>query len=413
MALLRPTVRLRYAPDPNYEKKIPVAYFFLFLLLLTLLSLPKEAAERIRGSAVAIAAPAWKQLAQIRGWFVSSPKERVPPTSEELQKLQIENRLLRNELVQIKESMHREWRLLSQLPANYNSQGNSQGDYGLKKRHQIQIKKIVDLQLQATPAKVIFRSLASWNSSLWINLGESANLLYGKKVIAKNSPVVVGSSVIGVVDYVGQNQSRIRLITDSGLTPSVRVKREREENQLLQEKIAQLLQLLEKIKEQIDGPYQWEGLTAALESALSDLPNEENEIYLAKGEIQGMSKPLWRTSRHLLKGHGFNYDYADGEGPARDLHTGTPIGNEKKGNENKFAALPILQTGDLLVTTGMDGVFPAGLLVAQVSSVSPLKEGDYFYELEGIPTAGNLDELTVVFVLPPSEYDPHDQPQRF
>ena len=45
-------------------------------------------------------------------------------------------------------------------------------------------------------------------------------------------------------------------------------------------------------------------------------------IYLAKGELYGSSKPLWRTQRHQLKGTGFNYDFADGEGPARDLQTG-------------------------------------------------------------------------------------------
>ena len=41
----------------------------------------------------------------------------------------------------------------------------------------------------------------------------------------KNSPVIIGFQVVGVVDYVGKWCSRAKLITDSSLTPSVRVSR--------------------------------------------------------------------------------------------------------------------------------------------------------------------------------------------
>ena len=70
----------------------------------------------------------------------------------------------------------------------------------------------------------------------------------------------------------------------------------------------------------------------------------------------------------------------------------------------------MLKVNDLLVTTGMDGVFPEGLHVATVTKIRPLKEGDYYYQLEAIPTAGNLEEISIVSILPPTGYDPNNQP---
>ena len=86
------------------------------------------------------------------------------------------------------------------------------------------------------------------------------------------------------------------------------------------------------------------------------------------------------------------------EGPARDLRSGDPYDVARKGE-----TLALLKPGDLLITTGLDGVFPPGFRVAVVSQVQTLKEGASSYELEAISTAGNLDELTHVFVLTPTE----------
>ena len=58
------------------------------------------------------------------------------------------------------------------------------------------------------PAKVIYREPASWSSSVWINIGEKANQKLGKAVVAKNSPVLAGKSIVGVVEHVGASQSR-------------------------------------------------------------------------------------------------------------------------------------------------------------------------------------------------------------
>ena len=95
----------------------------------------------------------------------------------------------------------------------------------------------------------------------------------------------------------------------------------------------------------------------------------------------------------VLSGVGFNYDYADDEGPARDLRTGRAVGSN-------LPAQPILKEGDLLVTSGLDGVFPAGLLAGTVSWIAPLKEGSYAYEIEVRPAAHCLNDLHTLFILP-------------
>lgn len=275
-----------------------------------IMSLPPLISEKVRGAVMATVGPLWSKFSIMRTIALPQVFE------EKLQKLELENKLLYAEIVQLRE-----------LVDNIEN---------------------MKISSQAVPARVIFRSPSTWYSSLWINMGYKDNKPDIAPIIAKNSPVLVGSSVIGVIDYAGPHQSRVRLITDSGFTPSVRVLR-RENN---------------------------------------------TERYLAKGELHGACKPLWRTSGELLRGIGFNYDFSDAKGPAMDLRTDD-----------------IIKVNDLLVTTGMDGVFPSGFSVAKVTKLYPLKEGDYFYEIEALPTAGQLEDISLVFILAPLGYDPLDQPK--
>lgn len=339
------------------RKRFPISYLIIFASLLLLMSLPKPAIEGIRGITIAILSPLWEQTIAIKA-FAADNTSAAPVDNEEMQRLRIENTLLRNEINTLKEMMLREIKLVAQLASTSDDQDVRQASSFLTRRHRMELQKLLELQLQAVPGHVIFRSPASWNNSLWINVGESTNKSLGKVVVAKNSPVLVGTSIIGIIDYVGNSQSRVSLITDPSLSPSVR--------------------------------------------AVRNYDSEE-PLYLAKGEISGSGKPLWRTQRHLLKGTGFNYDFADDKGPARDLRTGAPI-------DANGRAIPILQDGDLLVTTGMDGVYPPNLLVAEVTVVHALKEGDYYYELDALPTAGNLDDLSLVFVIPPVGFNPQERP---
>lgn len=295
------------------------AYLILLAALGLLMSLSIAASEKIRGSAIALLAPLWESILDAKE-IAKSPFYPSQDSDNEFHQLRLENQLLRVEIAHFRQSN--------------------------------EISKPKEISI---PSRVIFRSPSSWYSSLWINVGNADNGSNAEKIVAKNSPVMFGESLIGVIDYVGAHQSRVRLITDSGLSPSVR----------------------------------------AVRGA---------DIYMAKGTLHGTSQPLWRNKNNLLKGSGFNYDFADEQGNARDLRTGKVL------QDPSSKAIPLLKVGDLLMTTGMDGVFPEGLKVAEVTKIFPLREGDYYYDLEAKPTAGNLDDLSVVFVIPPLGYDPTDQP---
>lgn len=318
----------------------------LALSLLTLFTLPSSFVDKARGNAVSGCAPLWQTLVSIK-LFLYTPFEsfteidEIQTKDQEIQRLLLENQLLGNELAYIKELVEKEFDNQTQRIDEAIAGLVSKADLH---RHQKEFLEFFNLQLIHLPARVIYRPINAWNSSLWVDKGECDNKALGRTVIAKNSPVVVGTSIIGVVDFVGEKQSRIRLITDSGLKPSVRIKR--------------------------------------------------GNWLLAKGELIGESKPLARSHQTLLKGTGFNYDFADDEGPARDLRTGKPI-------DQQGPSIPLVQINDLLVTTGFDGVFPPNLQVGIVKKILPLKEGDYAYDLEAEPTSRNLNSLMLVFILPP------------
>ncbi len=292
------------------RKNLAKSTLLLLLTLLILLSLPVTLVRSIRSGAVTL---------------LSYPLF-ADATPSELDHLRLENQRLREEVAYLS-SIERNMKSLAELIKKLELLGMKPPSASVRRRID-QITALAHAQLEALPARVVYRSPSTWSSCLWIDRSD----------VLVNSPVVVGDHVIGVIDHVGQFRSRVRLITDSGLRPSVRVIR--------------------------------------------------GEQLLAKGELFGSSLPLWRSYRNILTGYGFNFDFSDVEGEARDLRMGN-----------------ILRPGDLLVTTGMDGVFPPMLNVARVEDIATLREGSYFYELTAIPTAGDLNELQTVFILPPREMD--------
>ena len=64
-----------------------------------------------------------------------------------------------------------------------------------------------------------------------------------------------------------------------------------------------------------------------MDQHLKRLEKSADERYLAKGELLGTSLPIWRGCSHLLKGVGFNYDFADEEGPLLELKQGNLLIN--------------------------------------------------------------------------------------
>ena len=384
------------------------AYLLILVTLLILLSASRTTTEKMRGLTASFMAPSWESLTSLR-FFFQAPfsffseehyptKHGVVLTShEEISRLQLENRMLRNELNELQEILQKD-RISGAKVSE-----NEIDTHLLIDKHHRELQQLSRMQLEAIPARVIFRSRLSWNSSLWINVGESQNETLGRIAIAKNSPVVVGTSIVGVVDYVGRNQSRVRLITDSGLTPAVRAVRGALQNRPIVQQMEALLERMSK-RQDLFSSNDDKAFIAKLIAYKETLSKNKESWFLAKGELHGSSKPLWRKQSQGLRGIGFNYDFADEEGPARELRTGKPIDESKK-----VPTIPILKINDVLITNGMDGVFPPGLQVAIVTKINPLKEGDYFYELEAKPTAGNLDELSTVFVMPPVGYNSQEQ----
>lgn len=371
-----------------------VPYCILFILLFSFLSLPKPSVERLRGHSIALMAPAWEHLVAIKTllttpfqWFGSSEETTI--SSQRLQQLELENLSLKSDVARLKELFQHELQLLAQISAS-----------STYRQHEKETQSLLTQQLTAIPAQVIYRAPSSWNSSLWINVGQENNQSLDNPIIIKNSPVIVGTSVIGVIDFVGKSQSRVRLITDSGLSPAVRVARGTPHRRKLFEDIQTLISTLATQNDLTNDPTEKNTLIALLEKSRKLLSTNDDAWYLAKGEIHGSSAPLWRGPGQSLKGIGFNYDFADDEGPARELLTGKPVNASMN-----IPTLPLMQKGDLLVTTGFDGVFPPGLHVGIVTKVHPLKEGEYTYNLDASPTAGNLYDLSFVYVIPPLKTD--------
>lgn len=370
------------------------------------MSLPQKASERLRSCVVCSFAPPWRGLSFVKEksiCLLTLPfpgAAHSPQVSLELERLSQENQLLRSQIENVRDWLLYEDRIQEQVERYKSLSQTADADSIWKDfftRRSKELCNALDLQIQSLPAKVIFREPASWSSTLWINLGEKDNEKIGKKIIGKNSPVLLGTSIVGVVEYVGRNQSRVRLITDSRLAPSVRACRGKEQNRFLLEHLETLIFSLELRDDLFSSHEEAAQIQQQLNRLKNTLLQRAGNLYLAKGELHGTSKPLWRSRSRILKGVGFNYDYPDQEGPARDLRSGAPYDTLRKGE-----AVPMLCPGDLLVTTGLDGVFPPGFRVAIVSTVQTLKEGASSYELEAISTAGNLDELTHVFVLSPS-----------
>jgi len=357
-------------------------YLSLIVFLLGVLSFPKEGSEAVRNFMISGIAPTWQGIDRLRAIFAT--KVSIPPT-EEINTLQEDNQILRHQLTRMQEWLTEMESIKKQMGEYLEYSGKEDPFFQRRAEY---LKKNIENQLHAVPAKVIFREPSLWNSSLWINVGKRDNQKLGREIIAKNSPVVLGKNIVGVVEVVKEKTSRIRLITDPMLTPSVRVVRGKEQNRVLFEKLVSVLEILN----QRDDLERAEEFSQALVAFVKSWNLEERDLYLAKGELHGSGDSLWRVYGPKLKGVGFNYDFADEEGFEHNLRTGAYVEGRQE---------PLIRTGDLLVTTGMDRIFPPDLHVGFVSKILPLREGGCSYGLEAKTLLDNFNTLSEVFVLPP------------
>lgn len=351
----------------------------LAVVLFLLLALPLSLSEK------------WRS-----GWIttLSSPSSEELALQEELAALQLENHLLGLRATELEMHLEQLGAFLRQKERWKEIRVSGEETKAFVKRRVQEAERLSSLGGKMMPAKVVYRDPASWSSSLWVDVGRQDNLDRGEEIIAKNSPVVLGLDVVGVVDYVGERQSRIRLITDSGLCPSVRASRGMSQGVYWASHVEALLEAMDQTLPSEVSCALVEDLMPRLIELREELLKIDTGHHLAKGEVRGAGRPLWRSYGESLRGVGFNYDFADREGPARDLRSGRFVGGQKP------SSIPLIQKGDLLVTTGMDGVFPAGLLVASVDKVHVLREGSSTYELEAVPRIASLGDLSWVFILP-------------
>jgi rod shape-determining protein MreC len=366
------------------KKVASFPYIALFLFLLFWTSLSRPYSDAIRSFSTASLAPSWRWALGVKNYLSDRPiLESKKGDPSEIAQLRVENQNLKNQI-----RWAREW-ILSER-----KWGDELENRGFSQENRASfLTDLLYRQLASVPARVIYRDPSSWSSTLWINVGEEDNHLLNRALVAKNSPVISGTSLIGVIDYVGKKQSRVRLITDSGVSPAVRAVRGFSQNRELVLLIESIVDRLQLRKDLFSTSPEKELLLKELFSLKEKMGKEKEDVYLVKGELHGSSAPFWRSRGPILKGIGFNYDYPDEEGPARDLRSGRPL-------NGRGQPLTLLKEGDLLMTSGLDGLFPPGLAVATVLSIGPLKQGAYAYELQAIPTAHHLNDLESVFVLP-------------
>lgn len=223
-------------------------------------------------------------------------------------------------------------------------------------------------------ANVLFREKTPWSTTLWVDRGS-------RDGVKKNSIATVGEALLGLVDEVLKKKCRIRIITDPTLVPSVRANRGNSQHRLARAQVQTLLNTLPHLDNLFADESEKKEILQQLSLLDSKLNQDGENCELAKGELHGSGSPLWRKCSLFLRGTGFNYDHADEKGPAKAL------------TDN------ILHLGDLLVTTGMDGIFPEGLTAGIVTKVFPLKEGDFCYDIEARMAVQNLDDLKILHIL--------------
>lgn len=364
------------------RKNLSLSYVILAFALFIWVNLPKHISDEMRSFTVASLAPTWKWAKDVKEYLADRPdqfwtKEKKNDSAETLS-LQLENQILRSQMKKVAQWLESEACIQNQMKMMSDLSQEKDKSREIRWRDFFQkrashLKDLLQYELMSMPAQVIYRDPASWSSSLWINVGKEDNRILGRTVIEKNSPVVSGITVIGVIDHVGRKQSRVRLITDSGLTPSVRAIRGASQKR----EIAALADaLLEKLRD-FETRFEITSLVNGLKALNHALGESLEENYLAKGEIHGSSAPFWRSRKPLLKGVGFHFDSAESE------------------------KVEMIKKGDLLVTTGLDGVFPPDLLVGEVSKVGPMKTGGYAFEIEARPAMADFNHLQMLFVLPP------------
>jgi cell shape-determining protein MreC len=358
------------------------SYCLLGIFLLCLFYLPGAVVQGLRSGAGTFSSSLWKKGRELQGSF--SPKK------EKTETLQVENLLLKNQNETLRHRLYSEDRIEYQLK-KLKELTDLDEEKGLEffKRRKKGAENLLNLELFSLTGKVIRRDHGEWNTTLWINLGSLQNEQIDHTVVGVGRPVLKGPYLIGVIDQVDRHKSRVRLLTDSRVVPSVRAVRGKTNDREFES-------LVKQVYNQAIVRGETQETLSHLKHLIETLQEGEGGGYFAKGELTGSASSQFRIHSEILRGIGFNYDFGDEENPPLDLRSGKEIQNLKK-----QVWIPLIKEGDLLVTTGMDGTFPKDLPVAHVTHVVSLKEGSPSYAIEARLCAGSLETLLEVTILPP------------
>jgi cell shape-determining protein MreC len=317
-------------------------------------------------------------------------KAKVHDESKE--ELKLKNNILESQIAYIHEwiSSHN---TLEELFKELTELGKSKDSYLVNqeffKRRTQSLSAYIQSFSQFALAKVVYKEPFASSSFIWVNLGSSYNDKVGIPVIQKNSPVVSGDCVIGIVEEVFAASSKVRLLTDPKLVISVRAKRGASQTKMLQQKALQLLDAIELLPD--FNFAQKRELSNLLIDLASNLKSEGHDKCLAKGEVFGSEYSMLRSFSPELLGVGFNYQFKDEEGEGLELKRTAPLLRRES----------IIKKGDLLLTTGMDGLFPKDLKVGQVQEVKSLSIGAFSYQIKAKPIIENINEIEFVQILSP------------
>ncbi|PCI77663.1 hypothetical protein COB21_02795 [Candidatus Aerophobetes bacterium] len=232
----------------------------------------------------------------------------------------------------------------------------------------------------AIAAQVVFRSFRSYSHCIWIDIGSQTNDDLGRACVEVNSPVLSKGVLVGVVDEVCPHVSKVRLITDKKFSPSVRALRKGDQERYL---LFNLKQALENLKGLADPGSKREKFSTLITSIEKSSSGLEPSCLLGKGELQGSVSHSIQAPSLLVKGVGFNYK----EGSMEASHDAR------------------MRLSDLLVTTGLDGIFPQGIPVAVVTKVDSQTSHEPFYAIEARLLAEHIFNLQYVTVLPSKNVD--------
>ena len=347
-------------------------YGFLFLAILILLLSPPIFFKTYQNK--------W-----VKG--ISSVVNLELPPQKSAAEVNLENQVLKSQINYIKEWLGAQQKFedfFSELKKLEKTQHLAVMSHDAQKKRMKILEDFLSYFGRYALAKIIFKEPFSSSSFAWINLGENYNSKCGITIIQKNSPVVFGDVLVGVVEEVFPHFSKIRFITDPHLVVSVKAIRGKEQLKSMQAKAEDLLDALELVQEV---KYEKKDELMSLLHALNqELQNEGHDRYYARGEVSGAEySPLYVFQNQLI-GSGFLM---------QDLKTK----HVKNLGVRGFQEIAI-KKGDLLVSTGTDGMIPAGLKVGFVTEVLPSTLGKATYSIKAKSACDQLNELEYVQILP-------------